>query len=181
MPRLLRPLLLFFVLSAAAAGQDQVPSAKPFTVSALALSSDGTVLATGGYTGEITLFDVATAKEIGKFGGHQGLVNALTFSSDGNLLAIVWGLAKPEQMASILKVMDEARMAEPVPTRVVYPSYPIKLIAVENVLGGLENYHTDASWLWLGAFHLIALTQNGDQERACPSYRRAADCSCHRR
>jgi len=40
MPRLLRPLLLFFVLSAAAAGQDQVPTAKPFTVSARRYSFD---------------------------------------------------------------------------------------------------------------------------------------------
>jgi len=40
MPRLLRPLLLFFVLSAAAAGQDQGPTAKPFTVSARRYSFD---------------------------------------------------------------------------------------------------------------------------------------------
>ncbi|HSL31285.1 MAG TPA: glycoside hydrolase family 15 protein, partial [Anaerolineales bacterium] len=68
-------------------------------------------------------------------------------SSDGNLLAIAWGLARPEQAESILKVMEEARMAEPVPTRVTYPSYPRHLIALENLLGGVANYHTDASWL----------------------------------
>ena len=45
-------------------------------------------------------------------------------SSDGNLLAIAWGLATHEQAESILKVMEEAKMAEPVPTRVTYPPYP---------------------------------------------------------
>jgi heme/copper-type cytochrome/quinol oxidase subunit 2 len=40
MPRLLRLLLLSFVLAAAAAGQDQGPTAKPFTVTARRYSFD---------------------------------------------------------------------------------------------------------------------------------------------
>ncbi|MDX1378952.1 MAG: hypothetical protein R3307_08895, partial [Anaerolineales bacterium] len=81
-------------------------------------------------------------------------------------LAIAWGLATPEQVESILQAMEEAKMSEPVPTRVVHPSYPLNLISIENRLGGLANYHTDASWLWLGAWHLIALAQNGHMEQA---------------
>jgi len=87
-------------------------------------------------------------------------------SSDGNLLAIAWGLAKPEQAESILKIMEEARMAEPVPTRVTYPSYPRQLIALENLLGGMASYHTNASWLWIGAWHVIALVRTGQLEEA---------------
>jgi glycogen debranching enzyme len=87
-------------------------------------------------------------------------------SSDGNLLAIAWGLAKREQAESILRVMEEARMAEPVPTRVTYPSYPRQLIALENLLGGMANYHTSASWLWIGAWHVIALAEIGHLEQA---------------
>lgn len=87
-------------------------------------------------------------------------------SSDGNLLAITWGLAKPDQAESILNVMEEARMAEPVPTRVTYPSYPRQLIALENLLGGMANYHTSASWLWIGAWHIIALVKTGHLEEA---------------
>jgi len=87
-------------------------------------------------------------------------------SSDGNLLAIAWGLAKAEQAESILKVMEEARMAEPVPTRVTYPSYPSHLIALENILGGMANYHTNASWLWIGAWHIIALVKTGHLDQA---------------
>lgn len=90
----------------------------------------------------------------------------LQLSSDGNLLAIAWGLAKQEQAESILKIMENARMAEPVPTRVTYPSYPRHLIALENLLGGMGNYHTDASWLWIGAWHVIALIKAGYMESA---------------
>lgn len=89
-------------------------------------------------------------------------------SSDGNLLAIAWGLAKTEQAESILDFMAEAGMAEPIPTRVVYPSYPLELIALENLLGSLPNYHTDASWLWLGAWHVIALVKTGHLDKAQP-------------
>jgi GH15 family glucan-1,4-alpha-glucosidase len=87
-------------------------------------------------------------------------------SSDGNLLAIAWGLAKNEQAERILSVMEEAGMAELVPTRVVYPSYPIELIALENLLGRVPNYHTDACWLWIGAWHVIALVRSGHLDKA---------------
>jgi GH15 family glucan-1,4-alpha-glucosidase len=87
-------------------------------------------------------------------------------SSDGNLLAIAWGMTKPEQAESILKIMEEARMAEPVPTRVTYPSYPRQLIALENLLGGMATYHTSASWLWIGAWHIIALVKTGHMAEA---------------
>jgi glycogen debranching enzyme len=101
--------------------------------------------------------------DLGYFATSDRLDN---LSSDGNLLAIAWGLATPDQAQSILDAMAEARMAEPVPTRVVVPSYPRQLITVENRLGGVPNYHTNSSWLWLGAWHLIALTQTGRMEEA---------------
>ena len=101
--------------------------------------------------------------ELGYFATSETLDN---FSSAGNLLAAAWGLATPSQTESILNVLEDAKMAEPVPTRVTYPSYPSELIAIENRLGGLANYHTDASWPWIGAWHVIALTQHGDLEQA---------------
>jgi len=101
--------------------------------------------------------------DLGYFVTSDGLDQ---LSSDGNLLAIAWGLAKTEQAESILKVMEEAGMAEPVPTRVVYPSYPVELVALENLLGRMPNYHTDASWLWIGAWHVIALVKTGHVDKA---------------
>lgn len=87
-------------------------------------------------------------------------------SSDGNLLAIAWGLASSSQADSILNVMDEAGMSDPVPTRVVHPPYPRNMVSAENKLGSLGNYHTTASWLWLGAWHAIALARSNYLERA---------------
>ena len=87
-------------------------------------------------------------------------------SSDGNLLAIAWELATPDQADSILRIMSGARMADPIPTQVAFPSYPGSLIAIENILGGIANYHTDAAWLWIGAWHVIALIKANQTEEA---------------
>lgn len=80
-------------------------------------------------------------------------------SSCGNLLAVAWGLASARQAHSVLDKMNDFGMAEPVPTQVVHRPYPREFIAIENRLGGIGNYHTSAAWLWLGAWHVIALTR----------------------
>lgn len=82
-------------------------------------------------------------------------------SSSGNLLAIAWGLTTPEQAHTILDRMRDFEMASPVPTRVTHRPYPQKFIAIENRLGGIGHYHTSTAWLWLGAWHVIALTRMG--------------------
>ena len=87
-------------------------------------------------------------------------------SSDGNLLAIAWELATPEQAHSILNAMEQAGMYTPVPTRCTSTPYPPELIAIANMLGGVPNYHTDAAWMWLGAWHVIALCRCGDLTKA---------------
>jgi glycogen debranching enzyme len=87
-------------------------------------------------------------------------------SSDGNLLAIAWGLASPEQSRRILQAMEQAGMASPVPTRVASTPYPSELIAVENVLAGMAGYHTDAAWIWLGSWHVVSLVRCGELAKA---------------
>lgn len=87
-------------------------------------------------------------------------------SSSGNLLAIAWGLATEEQAYLILDRIAEFNMADPVPTKATYPSYPNRLIAIENRLGRIGFYHNDAAWLWLGAWHVIALSRVGRLQAA---------------
>ena len=87
-------------------------------------------------------------------------------SSDGNLLAIVWGLATPEQSKQILQALELAGMGAPVPTRVTSSAYPRQLVAIENVLGGMAGYHSEAAWIWLGAWHVIAEARCGDLVKA---------------
>ncbi len=87
-------------------------------------------------------------------------------SSDGNLLAMAWGLAPPEQSKRILQAMEQVGMASPVPTRVTSTPYPAELIAIENVLAGMAGYHTDAAWIWLGSWHVVSLVRCGELAKA---------------
>jgi hypothetical protein len=57
-------------------------------------------------------------------------------------------------------------MAFPIPTRTVYPPYPNQFVAIENRLGRIGFYHIDAAWLWLGAWHIIALSRAGRLKEA---------------
>jgi len=87
-------------------------------------------------------------------------------TSSGNLLAIAWNLAPADQANSIMDALIVTGMANPVPTKVAYPAYPPNLIALENRLGGVANYHTDAAWLWIGGWHVIALARSGRVDEA---------------
>ena len=108
--------------------------------------------------------------------GYYATSEALDqLSSSGNLLAIAWGLVPTEQANSILDALIITGMASPVPTKVAYPSFPLHLIAIENRLAGVANYHTDAAWLWIGAWHVIALARIGRLEEAHGILSRIAD------
>lgn len=95
-------------------------------------------------------------------------------SSDGNPLAIAWGLATPAQADQILTRMEGFGMADPVPTQVTNAAYPNNLIAIENRLGGIGHYHTHAAWLWLGGWHIVALARAGRKVEAQAMFQRAS-------
>jgi hypothetical protein len=61
----------------------------------------------------------------------------------------------------ILDNMQRLGMADPVPTQVTDRPYGTKFVAIENRLGGIPHYHTLAAWLWLGGWHVVALTRMG--------------------
>lgn len=82
-------------------------------------------------------------------------------SSSGNLLAVAWGLASPDQAQTILDKMQALSMANPVPTQVTSEAYGSAFVAIENRLAGIPHYHTSAAWLWLGAWHVAALVRTG--------------------
>ena len=87
-------------------------------------------------------------------------------SSGGNLLAIAWGLADLDQAEQILDHMQTFGLADPIPTQPAFPAYPTRAIAPENRLAGVAGYHINHAWLWLGAWHVIALARCGRREEA---------------
>ena len=57
------------------------------SVWALAFSHDGTILASAGYLGAISLWHLESSTEFMRLQGHRGYVYSLSFTPDGKALA----------------------------------------------------------------------------------------------
>jgi glycogen debranching enzyme len=75
-----------------------------------------------------------------------------TFSSDGNVLAIVFGLTTETQKRSILKCVERFKL-EDFTLKTSHPEY--SQFSLIDSLGGMSDYH-NLRWLWIGcAYSLI--------------------------
>lgn len=97
-----------------------------FAAGCLSFSPDGKTLAAGGHPqdrrglnlnpgGAVTLWDVATAKEVVTLKGHKGYVQSVAFSPDGKLLASASrapGAKEKDPWTGELKVWDVAKKKE---------------------------------------------------------------------
>ena len=84
------------------------------------------------------------------------------FSTPGNLLAIIFGVADKTKALKIIRYIDNNKLNDPVPTRTNYPSFPSSKVYPFIKLVGLRGYHNNnLSWLWIGALELIARAKLG--------------------
>lgn len=74
------------------------PASLPSQIGAVAFSSDGNVVAAGGY-GEVSFFDAHNRKLLGKISGITEAVRTLAFSRDGKYFAV--GGGRPAQEGEI--------------------------------------------------------------------------------
>jgi len=87
------------------------------------------------------------------------------FSTDGNLLAVLWDIADNVKAKHIEECSHIFEINE-IPSTCVHPEYPKNLIAEEIRLIGLGDYHTSLSWIWLGAINALAKHKLGMRKEA---------------
>jgi len=98
------------------------------------------------------------------------------FSTDGNLLAILWGLADKKKSKKIIDFVVNHHLDEPVPCRTNYPYYDLKNTSLVLRLIGLANYHNATmGWLWLGCVDALARYKVGKHESAKKELKHIAD------
>ena len=88
------------------------------------------------------------------------------FSTDGNVLAILWGVADEQKAKSILSYAESNKISEGFGVKTTYPEYKTALISPVNIFAGIPDYHTEMRWLWVSCFYAKALNENGFENRA---------------
>ncbi len=87
------------------------------------------------------------------------------FSTDGNILAILWNIASKEKARYIEEASHIFDVNE-IPSQCVHPNYPNKYVSLQIRLLGLGDYHNGLSWLWLGCINAIAKNKIGMKKDA---------------
>jgi glycogen debranching enzyme len=95
------------------------------------------------------------------------------FSTDGNMLAILWGIADHDKSIKIEEAAHVYELHE-VPSGCVHPPYPSRLISGQLKAIGLSDYHNGLSWIWLGCISAIARQKLGQHKEAIDLIERIA-------
>lgn len=83
------------------------------------------------------------------------------FTSPGNFMAVAWGLTDAAQSASILDYARRHGISDCVPARVTDRNYPFYQVSPLMYLARIPHYHTQCSWMWIGAWHALACQRTG--------------------
>jgi len=88
------------------------------------------------------------------------------FSSDGNVLAILFGVASEAQARSILRFIAARGLDRDTPLRTCDPVYPVWQVFPFYFLAGIPDYHRALIWPWLGTLNAINKFRLGQREAA---------------
>jgi glycogen debranching enzyme len=88
------------------------------------------------------------------------------FSSDGNVLAMLFGVATPDQAQRILAYIHERRLDTDTPLQVCDPVYPSWRVFPMYYLAGIADYHRTMIWPWLGTLNAVCKARYGDRAAA---------------
>ncbi|HYM70915.1 MAG TPA: hypothetical protein VEZ44_15060 [bacterium] len=86
------------------------------------------------------------------------------FSSDGNVLAMFFRVATPEQTQRILEFIATRGLQDGTPLRTCYPVYPWWRVFPLYYFAGIPDYHRTLIWPWQGT--ILALCKDGRGDRA---------------
>jgi glycogen debranching enzyme len=101
------------------------------------------------------------------------------FDSAANLLAILAGVAPPDQAASILDYITQEGVDRPYPLRVIHPViHPGERDWREYYMvwghGMPYHYHNGGIWPWVGGLYVAALVKAGRKQKATEQLRALA-------
>lgn len=87
------------------------------------------------------------------------------FSTDANVLAIIWGVADTEKSQKILYYINENNLPDEFGVQTA-TGYNLKRVSLVNVVAGIPDYHTNIRWLWVSCLYSKALNDNNFHSQA---------------
>ncbi len=87
------------------------------------------------------------------------------FSTDGNVLAIIFGVADKKQSKKIESFIEKNAINK-VPSLTNYPKYPNRLINPIMRILGMKDYQNGMSWQWLGCMNVVSKQKAGLKKEA---------------
>ena len=87
------------------------------------------------------------------------------FATDGNMLAILWGIAD-EEKAKHIEETSHIYDINDVPSQCVHPNYRKEFVSPMIRFIGIGDYHNGLSWLWLGAINALGKNKVGMKKEA---------------
>ncbi len=88
------------------------------------------------------------------------------FSADGNILAILFGLATDAQARQILRFIKDRGLDDQTPLRTCDPVYSPWQVFPFYFLAGIPDYHRTMIWPWLGTLNAINKHRLGYRDEA---------------
>ena len=88
------------------------------------------------------------------------------FASDGNVLAMLFGVASNDQASLIQRFIAGQGLDRETPLRTSDPVYPIWQVFPFYFLAGIPDYHRTLIWPWLGTLNAINKFRLGHQDEA---------------
>lgn len=78
------------------------------------------------------------------------------FSTEGNVFAIIFDLATPEQSTLIHKTIENLKLNKGFTTRTCFPKYRFKDVYLPFYFMNLADYHNGLEWLWVGCADAVS-------------------------
>lgn len=98
------------------------------------------------------------------------------FSTDGNLLAILFKVANETQADLILKHIKKHHLFEPYPAKTNdKPEVREKDVSLLNKILGMGSYHNRWLWPWLGSLGAVTQNLSGETSKAKTTLKRVAE------
>lgn len=88
------------------------------------------------------------------------------FSSDGNVLAILFGAATESQSRQILEYIAGRGLDQEIPLRTCDPVYSLWQVFPFYTIAGIPDYHRTLIWPWLGILNAVNKSRLGRRDEA---------------